>query len=284
MIKVVDSNYLTNIDLKKYLMICPDNMVVLCDYVMMEQAKRDAARALPKAMAIVSEYPSQVFYLKSTAEIGELEGHGTRFYEQMFDQEQTLTLRSFLIDPEQLKRTPAKFEDSVGSFETFAKEHMERVLGDTPTIMDGFEEFAATLSEKEMNILKGKSPMTEELFDTIYRNILEITTHLYRTLPYLQKDPDWETVHNTYVFRNVLCIYLLGLDYVREGGFNGKKPAKFRNDIVDMNVVTYSTYFDGLLSSDVKANKVYRQACYLRNNGFSAETLDKTLRLKATLT
>jgi hypothetical protein len=44
------------------------------------------------------------------------------------------------------------------------------------------------------------------------------------------------------------------------GGPKVVKAEKIRNDLVDGNFATFATYFDGLLSMDEKARRIYQQA------------------------
>jgi hypothetical protein len=50
------------------------------------------------------------------------------------------------------------------------------------------------------------------------------------------------------------------LDWISMGGPKGVKAEKIRNDIVDVSFATFATYFDGLLSMDEKARRIYQQA------------------------
>jgi hypothetical protein len=65
---------------------------------------------------------------------------------------------------------------------------------------------------------------------------------------------------NTFLFRWALCLFLWILDWISIAGPKGVKPEKILNDLVDVNFATFATYFDGLLSMDKKAHRIYQQA------------------------
>ena len=41
------------------------------------------------------------------------------------------------------------------------------------------------------------------------------------------------------------------------------RPDRLRNDLIDLIFATYATYFDGLMSQDEKAQRIYKQANFI---------------------
>jgi hypothetical protein len=64
---------------------------------------------------------------------------------------------------------------------------------------------------------------------------------------------------------------LHGLRRFAEGGLGEISPEKLRNDFVDMMLVAYGTYFDGLMSSDKNVNYMYQEVSLLLAGLFDAE-------------
>jgi hypothetical protein len=64
----------------------------------------------------------------------------------------------------------------------------------------------------------------------------------------------------TFILRYALTGYLVALRWIAVGGAKNVKPEKIRNDMVDATYAAYATYFQGLLSHDVKANEIYADA------------------------
>jgi hypothetical protein len=86
--------------------------------------------------------------------------------------------------------------------------------------------------------------------------------------PSVQRLPVEKELPNTFIFRAALCAYLLTLEWISEGGAIGAKASTLRNDMVDINFATYATFFDGLLSKDGKAQRIYQQAHLLLTSIF----------------
>lgn len=68
---------------------------------------------------------------------------------------------------------------------------------------------------------------------------------------------------NMFIFRVALCGYLLCLRWISEGGAKTVRLEKMRNDLVDIFIAAYATYFDGLLTADKKLNAIYHEAVFL---------------------
>ena len=47
------------------------------------------------------------------------------------------------------------------------------------------------------------------------------------------------------------------------GGPKGVKTEKIRNDLIDVNIATFATCFDGLLSMDDKPLRIYQRAAFV---------------------
>lgn len=65
------------------------------------------------------------------------------------------------------------------------------------------------------------------------------------------------------MFRTALAIYVLTIHRTAEGGLAGMKPAKLRNDLVDMMFLAFGTYFDGVLTADSHLQEMYGEVCIL---------------------
>jgi hypothetical protein len=62
-------------------------------------------------------------------------------------------------------------------------------------------------------------------------------------------------------------MYLWALRWIAVGGAKSTKPEKIRNDMVDLFLAAYATFFDGLLTSDRKLAALYRDADRLLRGG-----------------
>ena len=70
-------------------------------------------------------------------------------------------------------------------------------------------------------------------------------------------------MRNAFLFRHSVCAFVWSLDWISQGGADNVRADRLRNDLVDVIFATYATYFDGLLSKDEKALRVYKQARFI---------------------
>ena len=61
------------------------------------------------------------------------------------------------------------------------------------------------------------------------------------------------------------------LRWISEGRVENVKPAKLRNDIVDMGYVAYATFFDGILTREKKVQEIYEESCLLLDQVFMSD-------------
>jgi hypothetical protein len=60
-----------------------------------------------------------------------------------------------------------------------------------------------------------------------------------------------------------VCAFVWSLDWIGQGGADNVRADKLRNDLVDVIFATYATYFDGLLTKDQKALRIYERAKFI---------------------
>jgi hypothetical protein len=70
--------------------------------------------------------------------------------------------------------------------------------------------------------------------------------------------PPSEAVH-TLAFRYGCAGYLLALWWIRNGGIESANDDTLCNDILDAQQAALATYFDGLLTKDVKLQSIYKE-------------------------
>jgi hypothetical protein len=83
--------------------------------------------------------------------------------------------------------------------------------------------------------------------------------------------PDPTVLPQTFVLRFAVASYLLAIDWIRRGGVEGASPQKLGNDVVDMNYVATSMYFDDLLTRDEKMISLYAEARWYVCNIFGKQ-------------
>ena len=74
---------------------------------------------------------------------------------------------------------------------------------------------------------------------------------------------DFGTACNLYLFRYALCAHIWMLEWIAEGSNEQSNADRVRNDLVDLLVAVYGTYFDGLMTSDRKLARIHAVARFM---------------------
>jgi hypothetical protein len=260
---VVDSNVLQSPVLRDYLSKSISNFAVLTDYASMEAYKGNTLASIFPSMAILAEFPRQVIVLKTTGVVCGLRGRPTGLQRRLIHREQT---RGFSKYCDRLLATnPGGFSlrKQLRHFGRAADAQMARMLSDAANIPEAIEGIANTFTDAELKIIRTGLPFSEQLALKIWGKINELAKNLFSQHPH---PPFVRSVHelpNTFLFRSALCSFLWALDWISKGGPKGVKTERIRNDLIDVNFATFATYFDGLLSMDEKAGRIYQQAVNL---------------------
>lgn len=137
------------------------------------------------------------------------------------------------------------------------------MLKDAASLPDTIQAISKSYTKEELRLLRSGTHFTDSMVRKLIESVLEIARTSFAGHPAVQRLPSVKELPNTFIFRVALCGYLLVLDWISEGGANGAKPSTLRNDMIDVNFAAYATFFDGLLSRDGKAQRIYQQASLL---------------------
>ncbi len=75
------------------------------------------------------------------------------------------------------------------------------------------------------------------------------------------KPPPAKELPHTFVFHFTVCAFAHALQWNAMGGV--EKPEKLVNDLIDANIATFATFFDGFMSEDARAAAIHRNASFL---------------------
>lgn len=258
--KIVDSNQLQTPRLRAYLAKSKSNFAVLTDYAAMEAYQGNTLNSIYKSMEVLCDYPKQVIVLKHTNAVCGLSGRGAGLQKRLIDEEQTLDFSDYASDLVQAKNGHVLFQRKLLAYGKDATDQIEHVLGDARTMAPIIEEIASQNSKEERRSLRMRQRYTQEIIDKVMQGTMQIAAKIFASHPAVQNWPRREELPNTFVFRTLLCSYLLALDWAARGGVKDATPEKLRNDLIDMNFAAYATFFDGLLSTDTKLLRIHDEA------------------------
>lgn len=270
--KIIDSNYLQRDELRDYLAL-KENYVVLTDYLSMEAYKGDTFSSIFKSIKILADYPNQVIVLKDTQTICELTPKREDLQNHLIDYDQTKSFSGFCKDITDAQNGNSSLAQQITKHGEAANFHMRKMLADAEQVRKAIALIANTYSPEELRFWRTGTAYPDGFSDKFFKRVLELAAEMFNSHPQVTSLPDFENLQNSYIFRYSLCSYLLALDWVASGGAEAVKPEKLRNDMVDVTFATYATFFDGILSCDKKTNQLYQDACVILDAVFPINRL-----------
>jgi hypothetical protein len=268
--KIVDANCLSDPILEEYLKSDQNNMAVLTEFAGMESFKGDPVKNICQSMKVLCQYPRQVIILKGARQIiRENQTPSSLNVELFIDEDQTKQFAESCNVIKQAEKGNPREIMPIKERGRKATEEMERLRQDAIKAAQGIIAISKTFDPNYLKILRRHDPIPEALGDKIIKDILILSALTIRDHPDMNKVPSARELRNTYIFRYSLCCYLLALDWLEKGGLNNSNVEKIRNDLIDMSYAAYATFFDGILSKDVKLNRIYKIAIYFLEHVFA---------------
>lgn len=271
--KIIDTNCLKDPALYRYLKANSNNYAVLTDYAAMEAYKgneKNTLESILNSMCILCQFPNQVIVLKTTSNICALNKRSKGLVKRFIDKRQTKGFTKYCTNLKDTKKGNKILEQAILKLGADANEHMNNILNDSIHVINSITEISSNYTKEELRILRKREPYTMELVNKIIKQVITISDLLHSNHPKKVVCPDDSELSNSFIFRFSLCIYLLTLNWISEGGAAGVKPERMRNDLVDMNYVAYATFFDGIMTKDIKATKIYYESKYVLEKLFFA--------------
>lgn len=257
---VVDSNQLQSARLRTFLEASPSNRAVLTDYSAMEALQGDALKSICNAMRILGEYPEQVIVLRNTQLICQLSGRAAGLQKRLIHNGQTSGFSDYIRKLNEAERGHGPLIEEIRKMAVDASGQLHRMLADAADLAKIFDSLAVDFDREERRKIRDGEPYTARMVDTLIKAVMHVSMTLFRNHPRSPRVPVFKELHNTFIFRNSLCCYLLALEWAATGGAKTAKDHKIRNDMVDSHFITYATFFDGLLTEDAKALRLYKRA------------------------
>lgn len=114
----------------------------------------------------------------------------------------------------------------------------------------------------EVRAIRTREELPQSLKVKLVRNVCALHWLVMRDHPRVRNLPkDFDTACNLYVFRYALCAHIWTLEWVAEG--SNAQSKRVRNDLVDLLVAVYGTYFDGVTTRDHKLAYVHSMARFM---------------------
>jgi len=257
---VLDSNCLRDPQTRKYLAASTDNHVVLTDYLGMELYKSSSLSMLADLLHQVAEFPQQVIILKGTREVCQLNDPPLGATGALIDRRATSEFPDFCrwlaTQGAENSPIPNHFHASAAS----AASHLDEMSAVFAGIQVDIAQVANELPPLGLRQLRTRQPLSAEMGRHLQRDIYTMAGIFFRAHGIAHPGETVPEYGHRFPFRYAVVAYIMALDWIATGGAVGKSGDKLRNDAVDSILVTYATYFDGVLSHDKKLNELSAEA------------------------
>jgi hypothetical protein len=263
--KVIDNSMLQSTDLQRYLSASPLHFAVLPDFVAIESYKVSSVEEILKRWKIISQFPRQALVLKGTSIICGLRGRARGLQSRMIDYKQTAAFPKFC---EKLKKTQmgdARYQRALLELSAAAQQEIATASAAVPKVMESRRQLASTYTQSEARAIRIREELPQSLKVKFVRNVCLLFWMLMRDHPRVRDLPNnFDDGCNLYLFRFALCIHIWLLEWIAEGSNEQSNAGRVRNDLIDLHVAAYGTYFDGLMTGDDRMAYIHSMAQFMR--------------------
>lgn len=251
---VIDSNAMRSDELKSYLEKKKSNYAVLIDYVSIEAYKRSPLITVPNSMEILGEFPSQVIVLRATGVIARQSAKLPAYVRRMIWDEYTASF------PIHAASVPYMRENEVsmvrGALWLHGKAQEALSLFSPDRLWDFHVATDRIFSSDQVAELRRGYWSPKTLVD-----LLAMSGHMAALQlddESIFRDHNLVEVINHFQVRHILSRIILSIHWILDGR-QELSEERLQNDQVDAVFATYGSYFNGLMSSDRRANRLHEE-------------------------
>jgi hypothetical protein len=264
--KVIDNSMLQSVDLQRYLRASPSHYAVLPDYVAIESYKVGSVDRILKRWEIISQFPRQALVLKGTSVICGLRGRGRGLQARLIDHKQTAGFPKFCAGLRRTRAGDPRYQRELLKLSSAAQREIDAVSAIVPRVMKVRRQVANTYSQTEVRAIRTRQQLSHSLTEKFVANVCLFFWMTMRNHPGVTEVPtDFDDGCNLFIFRFALCAHIWMLEWIADGCNEGANEEHVRNDLIDLQVATYGTFFDGLMTDDKKMAYIHALAIHMRD-------------------
>lgn len=257
---VIDSNQLQTDNLRQFLRRSKQNRAVITDFLGIEGYSGDH-RADFRWMEVLSDFPYQVVVLKGSQMAMAQSGRPSGLLRRLVDDETTRQFPQHVAATRAAKNGNSHALEQVESNRKYAVEHLAHMEKEAEQIRPAMEVLGRMYTKEERAIIRERKPYTDAMVDKLTENLFGIVVMIVG--PSARGRSFERDIKNTLAFRVALSMYVMTLHRTAASNVTEMKPSRLRNDMVDMILVAYGTFFDGVMTADGRLNDMYEEVCAL---------------------
>jgi hypothetical protein len=257
---VIDSNQLQTDNLRQFLLRSKLNKAVITDFLGIEGYSGDH-RGDFRWMEVLSDFPDRVVVLKGSQMAMAQSGRPSGLLRRLVDDETTRRFPQHVVAIRAAKKGDRHVIEQVESNRKYAVEHLAHMEKEAEQIRPAMEVLGRMYTKEERAIIRERKPYTDAMVDKLTKNLFGIVVMMVG--PSARGRSFERDIKNTLAFRVALAMYVLTLHRTAASSVTAMKPSRLRNDMVDMILVAYGTFFDGVMTADYGLKEVYEEVCEL---------------------
>lgn len=252
---VIDTNSLQSHELRIFLSADRANVAILPEHTIVEVFKQNTLDQVYLSFEVISAFPNQIAILRSNRHVADTDVRYPGFANRFFDRSAIRGLPKFIQMLASAKAGDVRLQAQLGERRKWALERIDKGM---LAFGDASEELATLRSQFNRSDLAAlsRNERTSHEFKVL---LFDLTTSFandlwrQRTSKFLSPG---NSRFNDFTWRYVLC-HLLRLLYLTADGGVRRKPMKLINDHFDNVFAAYGTYYNGLMTNDVDAQRTY---------------------------
>lgn len=248
---LVDTNALRRPALEEYLTASRDNHIVLSDLVLIEMRKRNAISTSRQSLAIACRYPMQVYVLKRTHEILDVQVSQVDEVGALLDYPASHDLSLIAQDLYRVP-VPLTLTESMAELEAEASLVIVELTSQMASLEDSLVRATKEFNAEQLRQLRTGIGITVETGEIFFRLLKGVVAQFFVTngLAVGRKGMMIGEAMRMFGFRYALCMMIYYVRWVQHGRQVGRRQELRVNDVIDMQLAAMSTYFNGVLSGD----------------------------------
>jgi hypothetical protein len=115
-------------------------------------------------------------------------------------------------------------------------------------ILGSFDYYKSIFTDQDIHSFFYKDMSTRQFIDEVIKHAFLLAAVNMSKIK--RPESDLNRAKNSYLFRFSLACVVLILKWILDSNIENRDRSKIHNDIMDMTYISYSSFFDGLLSCD----------------------------------
>jgi len=263
---VIDSNMFQDEILRDYLGQRKSNIAVITDYAKREAQQSVSTEHLRERMQILSEFSSQVLMLKGTKVVAKLVGRSKGLQRRLISKPETDFFPEFCKYLYGETEVCKAYQRQILEDSKKEREFLDSLKENMSDMVDVYKGLQSDYSDGDLRNLRTRKPMNDNNKKKLFSLMSLLTSNFASKIPGGIKWPKEAQWPNYFIYRQSLFYALHFQEWLIKGSPKELSAKKTRNDIIDLNYATYSTYFDGLLTKDKRCHDFYLDGDYILKN------------------